>query len=62
LLARAQLKIDPQVRSSMWDHLVRLAETQGVDAPMNRRIMQSVHEAEAKKSGSPGMSHVPPTK
>lgn len=70
-LARAQLKIDPQARSSMWQDLargrptevdylngeiVRLAEEHGVDAPLNRSIVALVHEAETKKSGSPGMS------
>ena len=71
LLARAQLKIDPQARSSMWEDLargrptevdylngeiVRLAEKHSVDAPLNRRIVELVHDAEAKRSGSPAMS------
>jgi 2-dehydropantoate 2-reductase len=70
-LARAQLKIDPQARSSMWQDLARgrptevdylngeiarLAEEHGVEAPLNRSIVALVHEAETKRSGSPGMS------
>lgn len=71
LLARAQLKIDAQARSSMWEDLsggrptevdylngeiVRLAEKHGVEAPMNRRITALVHDAETKKLSSSGMS------
>jgi 2-dehydropantoate 2-reductase len=71
VLARAQLKIDPQARSSMWEDLargratevdylngeiVRLAEAHGVDAPLNRRIAELVHAAEAGQSGSPKLS------
>lgn len=71
LLARAQLKIDPQARSSMWEDLargrptevdylngeiVRLAGKHGVEAPLNRRITALVHDAEVKKLGSPEMS------
>lgn len=73
LLARAQLKVDPEARSSMWedlqrgrttevDHLngevVALAEqnANGVDAPLNRRIVALVHAAERRGGGSPRMS------
>lgn len=71
LLARAQLKVDPEARSSMWEDLerrrdtevehlngevVRLAERRGRDAPVNRRLVALVHEAEARREGSPGMS------
>ena len=71
LLARAQLKIDAQARSSMWEDLargrltevdylngeiVRLAGKHGVEAPLNRRITALVHDAETKKLGSPEMS------
>lgn len=71
LLARAQLRVDPQARSSMWEDLsrgrptevdylngeiVRLAEKYGIDAPMNRKITALVHEVEVKKAGSPRMS------
>jgi 2-dehydropantoate 2-reductase len=68
---RAQLKVDPEARSSMWQDLslgrltevddlngeiVRLAETHGADAPINRRIVQLVHEVEQRRNGSPKMS------
>ena len=71
VVARAQLKIDPEARSSMWEDLerrratevdylngeiVRLAETVGAKAPINRRVVDLVHEVEAKKSGSPKLS------
>jgi 2-dehydropantoate 2-reductase len=71
VLARAQLKIDAQARSSMWEDLararltevdylngeiVRLAGKHGVEAPMNRKITALVHDAETKKLGSPEMS------
>ena len=71
LVARAQLQIDPDARSSMWEDLargrrtevddlngeiVRLAEGCGTDAPLNRRIVELVHEVEAKRAGSPKMS------
>lgn len=70
-VARAQLKVDPQARSSMWEDLargrptevdylngeiVRLGQQVGADAPLNRRIVELVHAAEARKAGSPGMS------
>ena len=68
---RAQLKVDPEARSSMWQDLalgratevddlngeiVRLAEAHGARAPINRRIVELVHEVEAKKAGSTKMS------
>ena len=71
VVARAQLDIDPEARSSMWEDLtrrrlteveflngeiVRLAESRGIDAPMNRRIVKLVHDAEAAAQGSPHMS------
>ncbi|RYE89431.1 MAG: 2-dehydropantoate 2-reductase, partial [Myxococcales bacterium] len=70
VVARAQLRIDPQARSSMWEDLmrgrltevdflngeiVRLAEKAGVPAPCNRRITALVHEAEFRGPGSPRM-------
>jgi 2-dehydropantoate 2-reductase len=70
-VARRQLKVDPEARSSMWedltrgrptevDHLngeiVRLAESVGVDAPLNRRIVEVVHEEEHRERGSPRLS------
>jgi 2-dehydropantoate 2-reductase len=71
LVTGSQIKVDPQARSSMWEDLqrgrateveylngeiVRLAERAGVDAPLNRRIVSLVHEAEAAASGSPQLS------
>jgi 2-dehydropantoate 2-reductase len=71
LVARAQLKIDPEARSSMWEDLtsgrpteidwingevVKLAETCGARAPLNRRLVTIVHEAERAGKGSPKLS------
>lgn len=71
MLARAQLKVDPEARSSMWEDLargrtteveqlngeiVRLAEKCGVDAPVNRRLVALVHAAEEQGAGSPNLS------
>ena len=71
LVAGAQVKIDPEARSSMWedlsrgrltevDHLngeiVRLAEACGASAPLNARMVKLVHEAEQRASGSPKLS------
>jgi 2-dehydropantoate 2-reductase len=71
LIARAQLKIDPEARSSMWEDLttgrptevdwlngevVRIAESCGVPAPMNRRIVEMVHDAERAAKGSPRLT------
>jgi 2-dehydropantoate 2-reductase len=68
---RAQLKVDPEARSSMWQDLslgrmtevdelngeiVSLAEAHGGDAPLNRRIVELVHEVEQRRNGSPKMS------
>ncbi len=69
--ARAQLAIDPDARSSMWEDLargrktevdflngeiVRLAESVGKRAPINARVVEIVHEIEARGGGSPAMS------
>lgn len=69
LVTAAQLRIDPEARSSMWEDLargrptevdflngeiVRLAERVHVDAPFNRRIVKLVHAAE-RAGGSPGL-------
>jgi 2-dehydropantoate 2-reductase len=71
LALRAQLEIDPDARSSMWedlvrgrptevDHLngeiVRLAASCGASAPLNQRIVEIVHEAERRAQGSPKLS------
>lgn len=70
LVTRAQLKVDPEARSSMWedltrgrltevDHLngeiVRLARRVGTTAAINERIVTLVHDAERAASGSPGL-------
>lgn len=71
LVARMQIAIDPEARSSMWedltrgratevDHLngeiVRLAASAGTRAPLNARIVELVHEAEEARAGSPRLS------
>jgi 2-dehydropantoate 2-reductase len=71
VFARAQLQIDPDARSSMWEDLkrghetevdflngeiVRLAESIGMRAPINARVVELVHEVEARGGGSPAMS------
>lgn len=70
LVLRAQLKVDPESRASMYQDLergrktevdvlngeiLRLAETCGVEAPFNRRIMTLVHEAEEAGKGCPDL-------
>jgi 2-dehydropantoate 2-reductase len=71
VVARAQLKIDPEARSSMWEDLerrrttevdwlngeiVRLAKEHGATAPLNERIVEMVHAAESAAKGSPGLA------
>ena len=71
VIAGAQVKIDPEARSSMWedlsrgrltevDHLngeiVRVAAAIGRKAPLNRRMVEIVHDAEKKGGGSPKLS------
>lgn len=71
VLARAQIQIDPEARSSMWEDLqrkrltevdelngeiVRLAEKAQTTAPLSARIVALVHDAEAKAAGSPRLS------
>lgn len=71
VVARAQLRIDPEARSSMWEDLsrgkktevdflngevVRLARSIGRDAPINARVVALVHQVEKAGSGSPKMS------
>lgn len=71
LLARAQLRIDPEARASMWEDLdrrrdteieqlngeiVRLADAHTLDAPVNRRLVALVHEIEKMREGSPNLS------
>lgn len=71
LVIRAQLRVDPEARVSMWTDLergrltevdflngeiVRLAGEHGGAAPINRRIVELVHQAERAGAGSPNMS------
>ena len=71
LVTRAQMRVDPEARSSMWEDLtrrrkteidflngeiVRLAEKVGQDAPVNRRIVELVREAEAANEGPPNIA------
>ncbi|MBX3190248.1 MAG: 2-dehydropantoate 2-reductase [Labilithrix sp.] len=68
VVARTQVKIDPEARSSMCEDLakgratevdylngeiVRLAESVGARAPLNRRIVEIVHEIERRGTGTP---------
>jgi 2-dehydropantoate 2-reductase len=70
LVTSAQMKVDPEARSSMWEDLtrgrptevdylngeiVRLAKQSGVRSPINERIVALIHEAEKKGPGSPGL-------
>ena len=71
LVAAAQLRIDPEARSSMADDLaqrrrteidqlqgrvVALAEAHGTAAPLNRAVLERVKAAEAKNEGSPRLA------
>lgn len=68
VVASAQVKIDPEARSSMWEDLsrgrtteidqlngeiVRLAASCGAKAPLNTRMVQLVRDAEKRAAGSP---------
>jgi 2-dehydropantoate 2-reductase len=69
-LAKTMLRIDPEARSSMWEDLqagrrtevdylngavVKLAESIGRDAPLSRRVVQLMRQAEAGEiKGLPG--------
>ena len=71
VVASAQVKVDPEARSSMWEdvsrgrktevdylngEIVGLAEAHGVPAPLNARIVAMVHEVEQRGQGSPRLS------
>ena len=71
IVANAQVKIDAEARSSMWEDLsqrrktevdylngeiVRLAERSGTKAPMNARVVGLIHEVEERGEGSPKLS------
>ncbi|MBK7584398.1 MAG: 2-dehydropantoate 2-reductase [Myxococcales bacterium] len=71
VVLRAQMRVDAEARSSMWEDLtrgrptevdwlngeiVRLADKSGVSAPLNRRLVELVHDAERAGRGPVGMS------
>ncbi|MEP7300566.1 MAG: 2-dehydropantoate 2-reductase [Caldimonas sp.] len=71
LVAAAQLRIDPQARSSMADDLalhrtteidqlqgavVALAARHGTAAPVNRAVLERIKEAQARGAGSPRLA------
>jgi 2-dehydropantoate 2-reductase len=70
LLGRT-MKIDPEARSSMWEDLQRgrrteidylqgviteIAERRGLKAPLSRRIVELIRQAESSGKGSPGLT------
>lgn len=70
LLGRT-MKIDPEARSSMWEDLQRgrrteidflqgviteIADRRGLNAPLSRRIVELIRQAERDGKGSPGLS------
>jgi 2-dehydropantoate 2-reductase len=70
LLGRT-MKIDPEARSSMWEDLQRgrhteidylqgvitgIAGRRGLEAPLSRRIVELIKQAEAAGKGSPGLT------
>ena len=70
LLGRT-MKIDPEARSSMWEDLQRgrrteidylqgviteIAERRGLEAPLSRRIVELIRQAEREAKGSPGLT------
>ena len=70
LLGRT-MKIDPEARSSMWEDLQRgrrtevdylqgviteIAGRRGLDAPLSRRIVELIRQAEHEAKGSPGLT------
>jgi 2-dehydropantoate 2-reductase len=70
LLGRT-MKIDPEARSSMWEDLQRgrrteidylqgviteIAERRGLNAPLSRRIVELIRQAEREAKGSPGLT------
>jgi 2-dehydropantoate 2-reductase len=65
------MKIDPEARSSMWEDLQRgrrteidylqgvitaIADRRGLQAPLSRRIVELIKQAEAAGKGSPGLT------
>jgi len=71
LVLRAQMKADPEARSSMWEDLqrgrttevdylngeiLRLAEAAGLEAPINAGIVALIRQAEEAGEGSPRLT------
>lgn len=71
VVARAQVKMDPTARSSMWQDLharrptevdelngeiVRLAQKIGTKAPINEAIVRLIRDAEKRAEGSPKLT------
>ncbi|WGD53033.1 2-dehydropantoate 2-reductase [Bradyrhizobium sp. CB1650] len=71
LILGRTMKIDPEARSSMWQDLkqgrtteidylqgaiIALAQRNGVDAPLSRRIVALIREAEAAGKGPPRLT------
>src|SRR5207237_9331567 len=71
LLLGRTMKIDPEARSSMWEDLQRgrrteidylqgvitgIAERRGLKAPLSRRVVELIKQAEADGKGSPGLT------
>jgi 2-dehydropantoate 2-reductase len=65
------MKIDPEARSSMWEDLkqgrrteidylqgviTEIAERRGLEAPLSRRIVELIRQAERDAKGSPGLT------
>jgi len=65
------MKIDPEARSSMWEDLkygrrteidylqgviTEIAERRGLEAPLSRRIVELIRQAEREAKGSPGLT------
>lgn len=70
-VASRMLAVDPEARSSMWDDLslgrpteidefqgaiLRLSEQTGSKAPLTRRVVKMIREAETQKAGSPRLN------
>src|SRR5205807_1012275 len=68
------MKIDPEARSSMWEDLkhgrrteidylqgvvTEIAERRGLEAPLSRRIVELIRQAEREARGSPGLTATP---
>ena len=71
LLLGRTIKIDPEARSLMWEDLQRgrhteidylqgvitgIAERRGLKAPLSRRVVELIKQAEAAGKGSPGLT------